>query len=143
MNGPPPASSADLGAIARGFGRVAFEPLKHACRVAIDERDPERSSMEVSVASIESTALTGEARTPTARSVANDPESVTGKRLTGADDAVEAAVRRAHAFTNEQLEAFGEACKQSAWCAVDRLSGDEVRRSLSNLQPPTRSEATD
>lgn len=40
---------------------------------------------------------------------------------------VDRAVARANAFSDAQVRAFGEACAQSRWCAVNKLSGDEVR----------------
>jgi hypothetical protein len=43
------------------------------------------------------------------------------------DDLVDRAVARANAFSDAQTRAFGEACAQSRWCAVNKLSGDEVR----------------
>jgi hypothetical protein len=54
---------------------------------------------------------------------------------TSVDDLVDRAVARANAFSDAQVRAFGEACAQSRWCAVNKLSGDEVRTRPPSLGP--------
>ena len=118
MNGPPPASSADLAAIARRFVGSQGASPRLAARASVGETDGETESARSAVSGADSFE---EARTPTGAS--SRPETAP----TSVDDLVDRAVERANAFSDAQVRAFGEACAQSRWCAVDALSGDEVR----------------
>lgn len=139
VNGPPPASSSDLAAIARRFVGSQGTPPRLDARASVGEtgvetetEESERSAISVSVSFERNDE---EARTPTGASSrflgfgADDaiggpsPEPA----ATSVDDLVDRAVARANAFSDAQVRAFGEACAQSRWCAVDALSGDEVR----------------
>ena len=53
----------------------------------------------------------------------------TEKKRASSPDSASTAHQRdcANAFSDAQVRAFGEACAQSRWCAVNKLSGDEVR----------------
>lgn len=132
MNGPPPASSSDLAAIARRFVGSQGTPPKSAARASVGECGGETESERSAVSRADS--FTEEARTPTGGSrffgfgeavgtLSCAPETAP----TSVDDLVDRAVARANAFSDAQTRAFGEACAQSRWCAVNKLSGDEVR----------------
>jgi hypothetical protein len=88
--------------------------------------------------SADSFSFEEEARTPTGASpfssrffgfgdVVESPSRAPETAPTSVDDLVDRAVARANAFSDAQTRAFGEACAQSRWCAVNKLSGDEVR----------------
>ena len=130
MNGPPPASSADLAAIARRFALSRGTPPEPSARVSVGECGDTESA--------DSFSFEEEARTPTGASpfssrffgfgdVVESPSRATETAPTSVDDLVDRAVARANAFSDAQTRAFGEACAQSRWCAVNKLSGDEVR----------------
>lgn len=134
MNGPPPASSADLAAIARRFAVSRGTPPKHAARVSVGEcGDTEKESARSAASRADS--FEEEARTPTGASPrffgfgesVESPSRAPETAPTSVDDLVDRAVARANAFSDAQTRAFGEACAQSRWCAVNKLSGDEVR----------------
>ena len=132
MNGPPPASSSDLAAIARRFVGSQGTPPKSAARASVGECGGETESERSAVSRADS--FTEEARTPTGRSrffgfgeAVGTPSCAPETEPTSVDDLVDRAVARANAFSDAQVRAFGEACAQSRWCAVDALSGDEVR----------------
>lgn len=132
MNGPPPASSSDLAAIARRFVGSQGTPPKPAARASMGECGGETESERSAVSRADS--FTEEARTPTGGSrFFGFGESVGTQSCapetapTSVDDLVDRAVARANAFSDAQVRAFGEACAQSRWCAVNKLSGDEVR----------------
>ena len=118
MNGPPPASSADLAAIARRFVGSQGASPRLAARASVGETDGETESARSAVSGADSFE---EARTPTGAS--SRPETAP----TSVDDLVDRAVERANAFSDAQVRAFGEACAQSRWCAVNKLAGDEGR----------------
>jgi hypothetical protein len=133
VNGPPPASSSDLAAIARRFVGSQGTPPKPAARASVGECGGETESERSAVSRADS--FTEEARTPTGGSrffgfgeAVGTPSCApeTGAP-TSVDDLVDRAVARANAFSDAQVRAFGEACAQSRWCAVNKLSGDEVR----------------
>lgn len=133
MNGPPPASSSDLAAIARRFVGSQGTPPKPAARASMGECGGETESERSAVSRADS--FTEEARTPTGGSrFFGFGESVGTQSCapetapTSVDDLVDRAVARANAFSDAQVRAFGEACAQSRWCAVNKLSGDEVRK---------------
>ena len=130
MNGPPPASSADLAAIARRFALSRGTPPEPSARVSVGECGDTESA--------DSFSFEEEARTPTGASpfssrffgfgdVVESPSRAPETAPTSVDDLVDRAVARANAFSDAQTRAFGEACAQSRWCAVNKLSGDEVR----------------
>ena len=130
MNGPPPASSADLAAIARRFALSRGTPPEPSARVSVGECGDTESA--------DSFSFEEEARTPTGASpfssrffgfgdVVESPSRAPETAPTSVDDLVDRAVARANAFSDAQVRAFGEACAQSRWCAVNKLSGDEVR----------------
>lgn len=130
MNGPPPASSADLAAIARRFALSRGTPPEPSARVSVGECGDTESA--------DSFSFEEEARTPTGASpfssrffgfgdVVESPSRANETAPTSVDDLVDRAVARANAFSDAQTRAFGEACAQSRWCAVNKLSGDEVR----------------
>ena len=134
VNGPPPASSADLAAIARRFAVSRGTPPKHAARVSVGEcGDTEKESARSAASRADS--FEEEARTPTGASPrffgfggsVESPSRAPETAPTSVDDLVDRAVARANAFSDAQTRAFGEACAQSRWCAVNKLSGDEVR----------------
>ena len=137
MNGPPPASSADLAAIARRFALTRGTPPEPSARVSVGEcGDTESARSAASRA--DSFSFEEEARTPTGASpfssrffgfgdVVESPSRANETAPTSVDDLVDRAVARANAFSDAQTRAFGEACAQSRWCAVNKLSGDEVR----------------
>jgi hypothetical protein len=130
VNGPPPASSADLAAIARRFALSRGTPPEPSARVSVGECGDTESA--------DSFSFEEEARTPTGASpfssrffgfgdVVESPSRAPETAPTSVDDLVDRAVARANAFSDAQTRAFGEACAQSRWCAVNKLSGDEVR----------------
>ena len=137
MNGPPPASSADLAAIARRFALSRGTPPEPSARVSVGEcGDTESARSAASRA--DSFSFEEEARTPTGASpfssrffgfgdCVESPSRANETAPTSVDDLVDRAVARANAFSDAQTRAFGEACAQSRWCAVNKLSGDEVR----------------
>ena len=132
VNGPPPASSSDLAAIARRFVGSQGTPPKPAARASVGECGGETESERSAVSRPDS--FTEEARTPTGRSrffgfgeAVGTPSCAPETEPTSVDDLVDRAVARANAFSDAQVRAFGEACAQSRWCAVNKLSGDEVR----------------
>ena len=132
MNGPPPASSSDLAAIARRFVGSQGTPPKSAARAAVGECGGENETERSAVSRADS--ITVEARTPTGGSrffgfgeAVGIPSCAPETAPTSVDDLVDRAVARANAFSDAQVRAFGEACAQSRWCAVNKLSGDEVR----------------
>lgn len=137
MNGPPPASSADLAAIARRFALSRGTPPEPSARVSVGEcGDTESARSAASRA--DSFSFEEEARTPTGASpfssrffgfgdCVESPSRAPETAPTSVDDLVDRAVARANAFSDAQTRAFGEACAQSRWCAVNKLSGDEVR----------------
>ena len=132
MNGPPPASSSDLAAIARRFVGSQGTPPKPAARASVGECGGETESERSAVSRADS--FTEEARTPTGGSrffgfgeAVGTPSCAPETAPTSVDDLVDRAVARANAFSDAQVRAFGEACAQSRWCAVNKLSGDEVR----------------
>ena len=132
VNGPPPASSADLAAIARRFAVSRGTPPKHAARVSVGECGDTDSARS---AASRADSFEEEARTPTGASPrffgfggsVESPSRAPETAPTSVDDLVDRAVARANAFSDAQTRAFGEACAQSRWCAVNKLSGDEVR----------------
>jgi hypothetical protein len=130
VNGPPPASSSDLAAIARRFALSRGTPPEPSARVSVGECGDTESA--------DSFSFEEEARTPTGASpfssrffgfgdVVESPSRAPETAPTSVDDLVDRAVARANAFSDAQTRAFGEACAQSRWCAVNKLSGDEVR----------------
>ena len=132
MNGPPPASSSHLAAIARRFVGSQGTPSKSAARASVGECGGETESERSAVSRADS--FTEEARTPTGGSrffgfgeAVGIPSCAPETAPTSVDDLVDRAVARANAFSDAQVRAFGEACAQSRWCAVNKLSGDEVR----------------
>ena len=132
MNGPPPASSSDLAAIARRFVGSQGTPPKPSARASVGECGGETESERSAVSRADS--FTEEARTPTGGSrffgfgeAVGTPSCAPETAPTSVDDLVDRAVARANAFSDAQVRAFGEACAQSRWCAVNKLSGDEVR----------------
>lgn len=132
VNGPPPASSSDLAAIARRFVGSQGTPPKPAARASVGECGGETESERSAVSRADS--FTEEARTPTGGSrffgfgeAVGTPSCAPETAPTSVDDLVDRAVARANAFSDAQTRAFGEACAQSRWCAVNKLSGDEVR----------------
>lgn len=137
MNGPPPATSADLAAIARRFALSRGTPPEPSARVSVGEcGDTESARSAASRA--DSFSFEEEARTPTGASPfssrffgfgesVESPSRANETAPTSVDDLVDRAVARANAFSDAQTRAFGEACAQSRWCAVNKLSGDEVR----------------
>jgi len=137
VNGPPPASSADLAAIARRFALSRGTPPEPSARVSVGEcGDTESARSAASRA--DSFSFEEEARTPTGASpfssrffgfgdCVESPSRANETAPTSVDDLVDRAVARANAFSDAQTRAFGEACAQSRWCAVNKLSGDEVR----------------
>ena len=132
VNGPPPASSSDLAAIARRFVGSQGTPPKPAARASVGECGGETESERSAVSRADS--FTEEARTPTGGSrffgfgeSVGTPSCAPETAPTSVDDLVDRAVARANAFSDAQVRAFGEACAQSRWCAVNKLSGDEVR----------------
>ena len=132
VNGPPPASSSDLAAIARRFVGSQGTPPKSAARASVGECGGETESERSAVSRADS--FTEEARTPTGGSrffgfgeAVGIPSCAPETAPTSVDDLVDRAVARANAFSDAQVRAFGEACAQSRWCAVNKLSGDEVR----------------
>jgi len=132
VNGPPPASSSDLAAIARRFVGSQGTPPKPAARASVGECGGETESERSAVSRADS--FTEEARTPTGGSrffgfgeAVGTPSCAPETAPTSVDDLVDRAVARANAFSDAQVRAFGEACAQSRWCAVNKLSGDEVR----------------
>lgn len=147
VNGPPPASSVDVATLTRRLANgPTFTPLKEKTRVSVGETNPVESenSMEskamldspsgsVSVETpkvdakadrgLFSTPDQGDEKTP-ARSATPKGKKSTPRTL---DDLVDTAVARANGFSAEQVAAFSNALSSKQWCAVDRLSGDQVR----------------
>ena len=129
VNGPPPASSADLAAIARRFALSRGTPPEPSAHVSVGECGDTESARSAASRS-DSFSFEEEARTPTGASpfssrffgfgdCVESPSRAPETAPTSVDDLVDRAVARANAFSDAQTRAFGEACAQSRWCAVN------------------------
>ena len=121
VNGPPPASSSDLAAIARRFVGSQGTPPKPAARASVGECGGETESERSAVSRADS--FTEEARTPTGRSrffgfgeAVGTPSCAPETEPTSVDDLVDRAValvrgqqavRRRGAHTTISRPAFG------------------------------------
>ena len=122
MNGPPPASSADLAAIARRFALSRGTPPEPSAHVSVGECGDTESARSAASRS-DSFSFEEEARTPTGASPFSSrffgfgdcveyPSRAPETAPTSVDDLVDRAVARANAFSDAQTRAFGEACAQ-------------------------------